>query len=419
MMSHTADLQALYKKYFSGPITLAVSHDRHVAYTLKAASSTLDPYFEQALEYLPAKLDSTYDTFLDYWGTHYTTETQLGGLMEQQTFLRDCVWSRMSNGQLLNELKNEVRGESGQSHKKPDGTYVNYRKLGSVDIVGGNPEFGRGAYAKRVASFAQDPVQIAFTVNRISGLVKNPTIHANLERAINNRIAAATNARKAQKAAADRAHEAWFKGPQSIGAGTMLNLDFSLNNGKHYAPDARVIGHQNVAAGHHAQYPLVVRERICHKHCKWFRCHTNCADEDIHIQVGRIPVTVTCERNAAGAVRARTSLEPFFQQWPRRNAYVSGVSYIGPWVTDGCSTAAPYNPHYDHAHGIDDFSLMGSYKNFYSYMLSAYPRNYWGQVWPIVEELAASGSAVCCIGHGLTTTNIDGGTRFSGHCPPF
>lgn len=417
MMSHNQDLKSIYDKYFTGPISLAVSHDVHRAYRLSSTRGTLDPYFEAALQYLPATPDSSYDLFLDYWGGFYTVETVLGGMMEQQNFLRDCVWSHMDNNKLLDELNNEMRAKAGQSHKMPDGTYVSYRKLGTVDIVGGNPEIPASQYARRVASFSQNPVQVSFHVHRITELVSNPTIRANLDRAITNRINAAKNAQSAAKAKAEAAKLAWFKGPQSIGAGTYVNLDFTLGSNR-YLADAHVIGHENIPAGGSHRFPLIVRQRVCHKHCSWFHCHTNCNDEDIHLSVGKIAVDVICERNAEGAVRARTSLEPFFVQWPRQNAYVGGVTYVGPWVTDGCSTAAPYNPHYEHHHHIDDNSLAGNYATFFNDMLSAYPRMYWNSVWPYVEELAAMGSAVCCIGHGLTTIN-KGGTAFSGHCPPF
>ncbi|KAG9395453.1 MAC/Perforin domain [Carpediemonas membranifera] len=407
MMSHSTNMKAIYDKYFHGLVTLAVTHAKVTSYTLEATSGELDPYFESAVAALGNSLDSTYDLFIQYWGTHTTVQADFGGLMEQQTLIRSCIWSAMDNNKLMQELNNELAGKAGQSHKKPDQTYVNYRRLGTSDILGGNPEIS--SWAHRKATFAKDPVQISYHVRRISNYIHDPHKRHLMDQAITNHMNKAIAQRKKEKAAADAAHAAWWRGGQSVSGGLYTQLDYTVNR-RHIHASAHQLGHVNLGLNQNHGFNLNGYVKHCHRHCSWFHCHTHCHTDYEHLKAFNVPITVTCERNGHGAVRAVSSISSVIGRL-RHTAYTNGVIRAGPWVTEGCSTSAPYNPHYEHAHKISDNSL-GKFDKFFNEVKGDF-----GWYWPNAISMAALSSGVCCIQRGLITVN--GNSAFSDNCPPF
>ncbi|KAG9393206.1 MAC/Perforin domain [Carpediemonas membranifera] len=416
MMSHSQNMKTIYSKYFNGPISLAVSTRTATAYTLSTSSHDLDPYFETAVAALPSTYDANlYGLFLEYWGTHLTTSADFGGMLEHQTILRSCIWSKMAEGTLLNELKNELNGVAGESHRKSGNSYVSWRKMGTTDIIGGNPEIH--AWRSRVSSFATDPVQIKYTVHRISHYITDSTKRAHVETAINAALHKAHNDRAAEMRAAEAAHAAWFKGAQSISAGVYQDLGHRVNRQLHPAK-VYPLGHHPLRAGQERTWSMEVRETVCHTHHHLFHKHKSCHTETVPLKVLGTQAKVICERNSQGLVRARTSMAGVIARWPKHNNYVRGLEAVGPWVSEGCSNAAPFNPHFEGRKGIHDNDL-GNFMNFYKYMREASPSYTY---YPREEEviaLAAYASGICCIQRGLTTEHESNGYRFDDHCPAF
>ncbi|KAG9396133.1 MAC/perforin domain protein [Carpediemonas membranifera] len=408
MMSHSTNMKAIYDKYFNGLVTLAVTHAKVTSYTLEATSGELDPYFQSAVAALGNSLDSTYDLFIQYWGTHTTVQADFGGLMEQQTLIRSCIWSAMDNNKLMQELNNELAGKAGESSKKPDQTYVNYRRLGTSDILGGNPEISN--WAQRKASFIKDPVVISYNVRRISNYIPDAHKRQLMDQAITNHMNKAIAERQKEKAAADAAHAAWWRGGQSVSGGLYYGLYHSIS-GVTGGAQAVQMGHVSLGLNQNHDFPVMGYVKHCHKHCHWFHCHTHCNTNYEHLSAFGVPITVTCQRNGAGQIRSVASISSVFSRIPQTD-YVKGVIRAGPWVSDGCSTSAPYNPRYEHAHGIADNSINANFGVYWNQVAHLFGGN-----WPAAVPLAAYSSGVCCIQRGLIT--VAGGTKFSDNCPAF
>ncbi|KAG9397208.1 MAC/Perforin domain [Carpediemonas membranifera] len=407
MMSHSTNMKAIYDKYFNGLVTLAVSHASVVSYSLEATSGELDPYFQSAIDALGSTLDSTYDLFIQYWGTHTIVHADFGGLMEQQTLIRSCIWSAMDNNKLMQELNNELAGKAGESSKKPDQTYVNYRRLGTSDILGGNPEISN--WAQRKATFEANPVLVSYNVRRISNYIPDAHKRQLMDQAITNHMNAAIAQRQQEKAAADAAHAAWWQGGQSVSGGLYSNVDFHYN-GRDYPAVARQLGTVSLGLNQNHGFDLNGYVQHCSRHCSWFHCHTSCATDYEHLTLFNIPITVTCERNAAGQVRAVSSVSSVFSQLTQTD-YVRGLVGEGPWVSEGCSLSAPYNPRYEKAHGLAD-NTLNSYSTFWNQVAPMF-----GNQWPYAISMAAVTSSACCIQRGLITVN--GNSAFSDNCPAF
>jgi len=98
-----------------------------------------------------------------------------------------------------------------------DAQYSINRKVSSVDMVGGNPEFASTAqWAQRIATFELDPVNLYFSYSPVSNLIPDATKRANMARAIQEYIAAGAGANSGKKTIVDSLNQKSAMLPQVV-----------------------------------------------------------------------------------------------------------------------------------------------------------------------------------------------------------
>jgi len=222
MFTSSQDIQTMYNQHFVGSKSLTVSQEYHELFTLSFQGAyALDPVALAAINWLPAVYNQAlYFEFIQYWGTHYITQSTFGGMAEVIVETAECV-NNLLNAQLVEQYA--IYDTINTLHpgtipaSKYDSRYTISRKVSSIDMVGGNPELATVAqWAQRIASFELDPVNLYFTYAPISNLIADATRKANMVRAVQEYIAQGGAKNANQKSAIDALDAAAFKQPQPI-----------------------------------------------------------------------------------------------------------------------------------------------------------------------------------------------------------
>ncbi|CAF1350146.1 unnamed protein product [Didymodactylos carnosus] len=85
--------------------------------------------------------EEIYTSFMDVWGTHLAVSTEIGGMKEQQTTLKKCIWSSpyFTGGMSIDEIEKNLK-EDLLSQSPCNSYYLSRRKLAIDHLVGGNIE---------------------------------------------------------------------------------------------------------------------------------------------------------------------------------------------------------------------------------------------------------------------------------------
>jgi len=158
--------------------------------------SGIDSYMASALNYLPATYDATlYGEFIQFWGTHYITQSSVGGVAQLLVYMGTCVLTNIASPLPIEQgmgfdLRNGF-GPGSVPSINYNQIYLNSRKVSTIDIVGGNPELAdiHTQWAQRVASFQDNPVHLYFTYQPIYNLITDPAKKANMQAAVQAYIA--------------------------------------------------------------------------------------------------------------------------------------------------------------------------------------------------------------------------------------
>lgn len=184
-------MTVLIDKYFKDLDLATATSGKHSAYevSFKAESSlSTDSFLQQALDYLPATYNAaskaSYVQLIEYWGTHYTTDASVGGVISQMNYVESCVWrgGELNTANIVDYAKKDFSKSTGGAGGAMPASYQESRKLGTLNIKGGNPALTN--LAQRIATFKSNPSQISFVYKPIVGLVKNAQKRAALTAAI-------------------------------------------------------------------------------------------------------------------------------------------------------------------------------------------------------------------------------------------
>lgn len=181
-------LNSVFQKFFKEGTSTAITQQTTTLYSLKTSSKKLNKFAQYAIDSLPKDYSSEYNDFLDNWGTHIAVETQLGGMKEQQTIFKDCVWTSpfFTNGLSQAEIESILRNEILDVHT--DFAYFAARRKISLDHkFGGSPDANPGVWQ---STLAQNPALLKIMKFQAwNEFVEDPAKAANLAKAIAFRVA--------------------------------------------------------------------------------------------------------------------------------------------------------------------------------------------------------------------------------------
>ncbi|KAL4511159.1 hypothetical protein ABPG73_008237 [Tetrahymena malaccensis] len=188
--SQSKDLNEVFEKYFKGNQETSISQlsKNVIRLTFKTDNLKLNRFAQRAIDALPEEFQpDVYNEFLNSWGTHISVDTYVGGMIEKQTVFKDCVYATpsftggLSADQVVQALHNELNGNPA------DGYFAARRQVSIDHKFGGNPE----DVANWESTISQNPALLK--INRFiswDNMTANPSVKANLQQAINNRVEA-------------------------------------------------------------------------------------------------------------------------------------------------------------------------------------------------------------------------------------
>jgi hypothetical protein len=142
------NISDLYDKYFKDGRMAAINQKTTVLYALQMKSSdqpkslVLNKYAQGALDQLTNEVtNDVYKSFIDAWGTHIIVSTRIGGMIEQQISLRECILrddTLMTAGMTLANLTKDMSEELLSSSPCITHYYYVRRKKLLDRLLGGN-----------------------------------------------------------------------------------------------------------------------------------------------------------------------------------------------------------------------------------------------------------------------------------------
>ncbi|CAF1606176.1 unnamed protein product, partial [Didymodactylos carnosus] len=145
---HAKTVIDLYTKFFTENQATSISQNPVRLYTLTMkfadtpSSLVLNKYAKAAITGLTQVYhEEIYTSFMDVWGTHLAVSTEIGGMKEQQTTLKNCIWSSpyFTGGMSIDEIEKNLK-EDLLSQSPCNSYYLSRRKLAIDHLVGGNIE---------------------------------------------------------------------------------------------------------------------------------------------------------------------------------------------------------------------------------------------------------------------------------------
>eukprot|EP01080_Neovahlkampfia_damariscottae_P012288 gene12288-5871_t len=195
---------------------VGITQQIYTSFTAKVKSMTPVTDFNSIINSLPPwnpndpSVKSLYDMLINFYGTDVATTTQLGGTIYQQTTVKECYGGNVQQG-MISDIKKTIDNSPNSGSG-----YAKYRKLGTLNILGGNPELGLNKIKQRISTFDQAPAPVKFTTVPIWTIIQNSQkknyVKAAVEAYIKKNMPNNSKVISDIKAAKDKS----FKGPQRV-----------------------------------------------------------------------------------------------------------------------------------------------------------------------------------------------------------
>jgi len=313
----------LYEKFFSKQQATSINQHPRALYRLSLDDGWekhLNQFALTALKALPEEYDANiYSRFMDTWGTHVAKETLVGGMLEQQLIMKDCVWKSpyLSGGLTERQLKSYLTMELGKSTPK-DPYYIARRKMHIDHRIGGNPELKDDKKWKQTLS--KNPALIKIykqvdwsTVAAAAGAV-SAQVQKNLGRALLERRTTREKQREEERQLTRKKRIEYLQGPRPVVAmvahGRRGSIAPTLETGK---------------------YMTLKGFTACPPGLSDAQSKRDC-NTGLYITSWnhfRLTEPLRYERSERGEMR---SVRCFDLDWNRRC-----ITHRGPWVRNGCS----------------------------------------------------------------------------------
>lgn len=320
---NSKSVSQLYEKFFSKQQVTSINQHPTALYRLRLEDgwqAHLNAFAVSALQALPQVYDaSIYCRFLDTWGTHVASDTLVGGMAEQQITMKDCVFQspHLSGG--LSEIQLQKYLTMDLSREQPQDVFYTSRSQMNLDHkIGGNPELtDQLAWS---ASLAKDPALLkiysydhwAEVASRAN--VVTATVAANLRRAIDTRLASASQQRSAEKAAMAQRRLDELQGPRPVVA--------VVGHGRRGSIAPQVEVGISLTLRSFAECPTGLDDATSTSRCT---TGVNIHSWNTH----ELITPLRYERNAEGGVRSIRCFD--------LDNVGKCIDHAGPWVAKGCS----------------------------------------------------------------------------------
>jgi hypothetical protein len=289
----------------------------------------------RALAVLPATYTpEIYKLFIQFWGTHYTNTAYFGGIIEQQTLVQDCVFgvAGFNNTVVLQQVNVDFSNSLTKGTVPVIQQYALHRKLGVLDMYGGNPEIVN--WQTRVPTFEDNPVPVKFTYAPIYNLIADPVKKANLLKATTDYVAQWQASMTAQATAIAAQAQAEFNQAKTLLVAFEANYNL-WGPIPHKASNEIQFPFISAAAGGSVHPPDL--SGTCMANWEGATLTNTTQDfsygevqdlNDVQHCSWNMHACVHCERDATGQLRVNN--DP-------KNSKCTGAAITGPWVKQGCS----------------------------------------------------------------------------------
>ncbi|CAF4029862.1 unnamed protein product, partial [Rotaria sp. Silwood1] len=191
--AYSRNISDLYYSYFKDNQATAILQRLETLYILKANKTMmkLNRHAQAAVDSLTAAYDENlYRQFMDAWGTHVTTETEVGVMTEQQIIFKSCILADQNSyvDNILFNLDANLREEFTKSQPCLDYYYYMRRKKILDHRIGGDPALVNDSVAWQRSTVLNPALLKVNQYVPWYDLVGNPQVKANLRLAIERRI---------------------------------------------------------------------------------------------------------------------------------------------------------------------------------------------------------------------------------------
>ncbi|EFC40741.1 predicted protein [Naegleria gruberi] len=160
LYSHgTTATDMIFKKYFEGDLRGYNIQKQYYTHSVQITNIEVTDEFKKIIDILPDQMDEDlYNMVISSFGDSIATKVTYGGVVDLTTSVRSC-YSSPSMEQYLDIQLQVTIGINTDTSKLPNG-YMRYQRVGSLDIIGGNPQIS--SISQRVQTFANNPVPVKF-----------------------------------------------------------------------------------------------------------------------------------------------------------------------------------------------------------------------------------------------------------------
>ncbi|EFC41180.1 predicted protein [Naegleria gruberi] len=151
----------IFKKFFQG--NLKGYNIQKQFYTHRVEISNIEPTddFKRIIDLLPENMDQDlYMMVINSFGDSIATKITYGGIVDMTTTVRSCYNDPSMEQYLDIQLQMSINGDT-DTKKLPNG-YLRYQRVGSLDIIGGNPQLSN--INQRTQTFAKNPVPVKMEI---------------------------------------------------------------------------------------------------------------------------------------------------------------------------------------------------------------------------------------------------------------
>lgn len=147
----------------------------------------ISPFVEAAIKSLPKIYDPVvYMMFVDYWGTQIVVSGTAGGVGEQTVMLKSCFGSVDGANQASLYMLKQFHPEK-YANIHFEAKFQQYSRASIIDMFGGDPKYVVSTdWQKRMKTMDDYPVLTHVVVKPITNYIKDQTIRANIQTAIND-----------------------------------------------------------------------------------------------------------------------------------------------------------------------------------------------------------------------------------------
>ena len=178
MYSQREGADQLFVNFYGNTMKATLAQKKYTYYQVNSELE-LDEYFEKAIDLLPQNYDKDiYDVIINFWGDSFVTESNYGGIFENQRALRECFNAEIS------DVQKNIDSLINNEQPSKDVRFLDYSLYSSIDIIGGNPEITN--YTERLNTFKTNPVFIHGTKLPIWEAIPEGTIRQNMKIHIRN-----------------------------------------------------------------------------------------------------------------------------------------------------------------------------------------------------------------------------------------